>query len=77
MQRDQELLTRRELAEYLGKHGFPISLHTLNRLCVRDGGPQAAGIWGGQILYEPDKALAWARTRFRSTEPTRGRRRVA
>jgi hypothetical protein len=73
-----DLLTRRELAEYLCTHGYPISLHTLNRLCARDDGPPAAGIWGGQFLYDPAKALAWARSRFRTTEVTRGGpRRVA
>ena len=75
MLRDPELLTRRELAGYLGQHGYPISKHTVNKLCARDEGPPAAGIWGGQFLYDPAKALAWARTRFRSTEFTRGGRR--
>jgi hypothetical protein len=75
MLRDPELLTRRVLADYLGKHGFPISLHTLNRLGARGDGPPAAGIWGGQFLYDPVKTLAWARSRFRSTEFTRGSRR--
>jgi hypothetical protein len=77
MQQEPELLTRHELAKYLGAHGYPISLHTLNRLCARGEGPPRAGIWGGQFQYDPGRALAWARSRFRTTEPTRGRRRVA
>jgi hypothetical protein len=77
MPRDSELLTRRKLAEYLGRHGHPISPSTLNRLCARDDGPAPEGVWNGQFYYDPGKAVAWARARFRSTELTRGRRRSA
>jgi hypothetical protein len=66
---------RREIAPYLNKAGFPISLHTLNRLCARSEGPPPAGIWGGQFLYDVDSALDWARSRFCRTEVTRGGRR--
>jgi hypothetical protein len=77
MPHDAKLLTRREIAEYLSANGYPISLNTLNRLAARGEGPPWTGIWGGQFQHEPSRALAWARSRFRTTEPTRGRRRVA
>jgi hypothetical protein len=77
MPHDSKLLTRRELAEYLGKHGYPISLATLNRLCARDEGPPPSGIWGGQFQYDSARALSWARSRFRTSELPRGRRRTA
>jgi hypothetical protein len=78
MSRDSELMTRRELAEYLGKCGRPISFHTLNQLCARGEGPPHAGVWRGQYQYDPDRALAWARSRFRATDlSARGRRRAA
>lgn len=77
MSPNSEMLTRREMAEYLSANGYPIGLNTLHRLCARGEGPPYAGIWRGQYQYDPGKALAWARSRFRTTEPTRGRRRVA
>jgi hypothetical protein len=39
---------RRDITACLTKAGFPISLHTLNRLCARGEGPPPAGIWRGQ-----------------------------
>jgi hypothetical protein len=72
-----ELLTRRPLVGYLGERGYRISLHRLNYLCARGEGPPHAGIWSGQYQYDPVRALAWARSRFRTTELPRGRRRVA
>jgi hypothetical protein len=69
---------RRELVEHLTKAGFPISLHGLNHLCANDEGPPPAGVWRGQFLYDVDKAIAWARSRFRRGDLSqRGRRRVA
>jgi hypothetical protein len=72
-------LTRRELARYLTANGYPTSFATLNRLCAPScgAGPPTAGVWAGQAYYEPVRAIAWARSRFRSTEMTRGRRRAS
>jgi hypothetical protein len=71
------LLTRRELAKYLGANGYPISLHSLNRLCAPRGaeGPPIAGVWGGKGFYNPARALAWARSRFGTAELRRSRSR--
>ena len=64
-------LTRRELAEYLTEQGFPISRSTLDKLAMpsrgHDGSPPAAGFGGNRALYDPDKALAWAKSRFRKS----------
>jgi hypothetical protein len=62
-------LTRRELAEFLTKRGFPISYSTLLKLAMpsRNEGPPAVGFWGNRALYDPDQALTWAHGRFRTT----------
>jgi hypothetical protein len=73
---DRERLTRRQLVEYLGAHGFPISLHSLNRLCAPScgEGPPLVGVWGGKGFYDPAGALVWARGRFGTNELRRSRR---
>jgi hypothetical protein len=73
---NREYLTRRELVEYLDKNGYPLSLHSLNRLCapLHDEGPPLAGVWAGKAFYDPGCALAWARSRFGSKELRRTRR---
>jgi hypothetical protein len=73
---DREHLTRHELAEFLTHRGFPITKSTLDKLAMpsRGEGPPTSGVWSGRALYDPRKALAWARNRFRTTEMTRGRR---
>jgi hypothetical protein len=73
---DSEYLTRRALVEYLRANGYPISLHSLNRLCApRCGqGPTMAGVWGGKAFYTPYRALKWARARFGANELRRTRR---
>jgi hypothetical protein len=69
MSNTDRYLTRRELADYLTEHGFPISRSTLDKLAMPsrggDSAPPAAGFWGNRALYDPDKALAWAKSRFR------------
>lgn len=64
----KEYLTRRELAAFLTEHGFPISKSTLDKLSMPaiNEGPPAAGFWGNRALYDPDRALAWAKKRFRT-----------
>jgi hypothetical protein len=61
-------LTRVELAEFLSRNGYPISASTLAKLAMpsRGDGPPHAGFWGNRALYDPDKALAWAKGRFRT-----------
>ena len=58
-------LSRRELAAYLTEHGYPISVHTLNRLCgpAVNQGPQPAGQWGNRHIYDPPTGLEWAERR--------------
>jgi hypothetical protein len=65
---EDRYLTRRELAEFLTERGYPISYSTLLKLAMpsRNEGPPAAGFWGNKALYEPAKALAWAKRRFRT-----------
>ena len=64
----ERYLTRRQLVEHLRQHGFPLSLSTLHKLTMpsRGEGPPCEGTWGKTMLYSPDKALRWARARFRS-----------
>ena len=83
---EQPLLTRRQLVGYLNDNGFPIGRGTLNRLCspAYDDGPPVAGWWGNRPVYEPARAIEWARarlrpksgpitnTRLKATEPTGG-----
>jgi hypothetical protein len=60
-------LSRHELAEFLTKRGFPIGKSTLDKLAMpsrgRNDGPPA-GFWSNTALYDPEKALAWAKARF-------------
>ena len=64
---DCKYMTRRELAEFLTARGYKISKSTLDKLSMpsRGEGPPAAGFWGNRGLYDPAKALAWAKSRFR------------
>lgn len=61
-------LTRSELAEFLSENGYPISVSTLAKLGMpsRNEGPPHAGFWGNRALYDPEKALGWAKKRFRT-----------
>src|SRR5271166_3094852 len=56
--------TRRELAQFLTEHGYPIRINTLNRLCQPSvgQGPPPCGKWGSRDLY--DDAMALARRAF-------------
>jgi hypothetical protein len=76
---DRGYLTRGELVKHFDANGYPISLHSLNRLCAPScrEGPPLAGVWGGRGFYDPGRALAWARARFGATELRRSRRGVA
>ncbi len=63
----QRYLTRRQLAEFLTEHGFPISKSTLDKLAMqRAARVRPMSVFGGVALYDPDKALAWAKKRFRT-----------
>jgi hypothetical protein len=65
---DREYMTRRQLAEFLTARGFPISKSTLDKLAMpsRGEGPPAVGYWANRALYDPVRALSWAKARFRS-----------
>jgi hypothetical protein len=68
MSETERLLTRRELAKFLTEQGYPITVSTLDKLAMptRAEGPEPEGYWGRCLLYDPKKAIAWARKRFRS-----------
>jgi len=65
----ERFLTRRQLCEFLNQNGFPTSLSTLAKLAMpsRGEGPPPEGAWGNRLLYDPNKALRWAKSRFRSS----------
>jgi hypothetical protein len=56
-------LTRRQAAEFLREHGYPLSLSHLNKLVHLREGPPVAGYWGRYALYQPDALLEWAEAR--------------
>jgi hypothetical protein len=61
--------TRRELAEFLTKEGYPISKSTLDKLLMPSAGgkgPPPEGEWGNKHIYDFDKGLRWARKRFKA-----------
>ena len=60
-------LTRRELADFLTSQGFKISKSTLDKMAMPSAasGPPSEGRWGNRDLYQADRALAWARKRFK------------
>jgi hypothetical protein len=62
------LLTRKQSVALLNENGFPISMSLMNKLCMPslDEGPRPEGGWGKNHLYDPDKVLRWARSRFRA-----------
>lgn len=66
---DSRYLTRRELAEFLTEHGFPISYSTLLKMAMlsRNEGPPPVGYWGNRALYDRERAIAWAQRQFRSS----------
>jgi hypothetical protein len=66
---EQQYLTRRQLAEFLTAHGYPITASTLDKLAMpsRGEGPPSDGFWGNRALYDPQKALRWAEERFRTS----------
>jgi hypothetical protein len=61
-------LTRKQLVQFLRRHGYPLSLSTCAKLCApsRNEGPPTVGIWAKRALYDPEEALEWARSRMRS-----------
>jgi len=63
------LMTLRQLAEYLTQQGYKTAHSTLKKATMpsRDVGPPCEGFWGTRKLYDPDKALAWARERLSAT----------
>jgi hypothetical protein len=65
------LLRRGEMPKFLEKHGFKISITTINNLSRPDcgGGPPAEGRWCNAFLYEPRKVLAWAENLFKNGLP--------
>jgi hypothetical protein len=63
------LLTRKRAAEFLGEHGFPISVETLASKAVRGGGP-VFHKFGRVPLYRAADLLAWAEGRLTGARAT-------
>lgn len=57
-----KLLSRPDTASVLQTAGFQVSASTLAKLAVSGGGPEFIK-FGRQVLYEPERALNWARNR--------------
>ena len=58
------LLTRKQASEFLGRHGFPVAVATLDTKASRGGGPSFRH-WGTRVLYEQEALLTWAHARLR------------
>jgi hypothetical protein len=66
-------MTLRELSAFLTQEGFKLSLSSLKKITAKsraDEGPPSEGFWGSCKLYDPQKALTWARGRL-SENPAR------
>jgi hypothetical protein len=70
MSKIDRYLTRREVAQFLTEHGYPIGKSTIDKMSMpsrsSDDGPPPAGFWGNRALYDPKQVLAWAAARFRT-----------
>jgi hypothetical protein len=63
----EKLLTRRQLAEFLREHGYPIGHGTIAKMNMPSAGgdgPPVEAAWGNRYLYHPGKCLRWAKARF-------------
>jgi hypothetical protein len=62
------LLRRAEIPKFLEKHGFKVSITTINNLSRPDcgGGPLPEGRWCRSFLYDPRKVIAWAENLFKN-----------
>jgi|SRR6516162_3248866 hypothetical protein len=60
-------LTRRQLAGFLRRNGYPISLSYLEKMCAPaiNQGPPTSCWWGNRPLYDPNEALKWAEGRVK------------
>ncbi len=56
------LLRRDMAADFLSRHGYPMTCQTLARAAVQGWGP-AFVLWGRRPLYHPNDLLAWAQQR--------------
>jgi hypothetical protein len=67
-EQDEVMMTRKQAADYLRQHGFPVTRNFLEKVCApsRDEGPEPAGQWGKIWLYTGPALLAWARGRLRN-----------
>lgn len=63
----ERLLTRKQLAEFLTDHGYPIGRGTIQKMCSPgiNTGPPTAAMWGRFPMHRPSEALEWARNRLR------------
>jgi len=56
-------MTRREVAEYLSREGYPIRPTTLAKLASIGGGPPFAK-FGKRVTYDSARALEWAKAKL-------------
>lgn len=64
-ERQPQRLTRTKAAEFLSRHGFPISATYFRLLCSQGFGPPVDTWFGKRALYVEADLLAWARSRGR------------
>jgi hypothetical protein len=62
------LLSRSAVADELTKRGYPIRPNTLAHKAVYGGGPPCVR-FGNRVLYDLDKAIAWAKARLIPVPP--------
>jgi hypothetical protein len=55
-------LRRRDAAQCLRDHGYPVAAQTLARFACEGGGPPYI-LYGRIPLYDPDQLLEWAEAR--------------
>ena len=58
-------LTRKQSAQFLTAHGFPIERRHFEKLCCPGSakGPRVDLWFGGRALYRPEDLLVWAENR--------------
>ena len=60
-------MTRKEMLDFLVGRGFPVTFHTMNKMCAAEGrGPPSIGKFGRANLHSQNDVLKWAMDRLRS-----------
>jgi hypothetical protein len=58
------MMTLRQLDAHLNASGYPGSYRYLQKLIWLGKGPPAAGRYGQRYMYDPDRGIEWAKSRF-------------